>query len=404
MQETTKYLLIGGGVASVSAAKAIRELDKEGRVLLLTADSYMPYDRPPLSKGFLGNHEVTHDDISSKFDHWYPENKIEVKLETQVASIERASSKVTLKSGESISYGKVLLATGSRARKLEVPGDGMPIFTLRSLSDAIALRDAMDSAKSVVVVGTGFLGPEVASQCAAKGIKTTIVGHGGSIWDRFASPALGEFLTSYYRAKGITLLLNDTVSAIEKGRVKTASGASAEADFVLLAVGGEPNSELAKNSGLKISEHDGGVISDLYLKTSDENFYVAGDIAHFPDEAVGRPIRHEHHLNAQWQGAAAGANMAGAGKPYEKVSYFFSDFLDLHMIQRGAATSHASTKVIGDMSSGDFVELYGDADGTLKMGLAINREEKKLDPISDKLESLIADRAHFDALTVADFE
>ncbi len=400
----TKYLLIGGGVASVSAAKAIRELDTEGRVMLVTSDSLMPYDRPPLSKNFLANPGMTHDDVSSKYDVWYTDNRIEVTLGTRVDSLDRAINRANLESGELVSYEKLLLATGSRARTLGMTDFARRVFALRTIADAGAIRDAMADAESAVIVGTGYLGPEVAAECVSKGIKTTIIGREASIWDRFASPELGEFLNSYYRSKGVDLILNDKFASRTDSHVVTAGGVEVPADLVVLAVGAEPNTELARHSQLPLDPLDGGVIVDAYLQTTDPSIFAAGDIAHFPDKAMGKATRHEHHLNAQWQGAAAGANMAGAGKPYERVSYFFSDFLDLHMIQRGSCPAAPETKVIGNLGTGEFTELYADHEGVLKMGISISREEKKLDPLSDKLEALISNQTVLEKVSQTDFK
>jgi 3-phenylpropionate/trans-cinnamate dioxygenase ferredoxin reductase subunit len=403
MPHTTKYLLIGGGVASVNAAKGIREHDQDGRLILATANDKMPYDRPPLSKGFLSNPEVTHDDISSKFDNWYPDNKVEVMLHMEAVKLDRASKTVTFANGEEIVYEKLLIATGSSAKDLEVAGTGTPLFTLRTIEDAENIREKLADAKSVVVIGTGYLGPEAAAQAHKKGLKTTIVGQAGHIWDQFGDEALGAFLNNYYREKGIDLILEDSVAALEPGKVRTKSGKEIQADLVLAAVGGAPNVELARAAGLPIDEKDSGIVANDRFQTSDPAIYVAGDVAHFPDHAMGRGIRHEHHLNAQWQGAVAGANMAGADKPYERVSYFFSDFLDLHMIQRGSIPVGDKRKTVGDLQAGEFIQLYGDDSGTLKMGISISHEEKKLDPISDKLEEMILAKKKLDEISDSDF-
>jgi len=387
----------------VSAAQAIRKRDSEGRCILVSADHYMPYDRPPLSKNFLADEKVTEDDAASKFDNFYPDNKIELMLKTVVTHIDITNNVATLKDGKKIGYEKLLLATGSTPRTLHLDGhDWEGILTLRTVDDAKRLREAMKTAKRAVIVGAGFLGPEVASQCAAKGIDTTLIMPHSHIWDRFASAALGDFMNRYYESKGVKLLPHLQVGSFDEGAVTTSNKTRLDADFVLLAIGVKQNLELAEKSGIGCTPN--GVRVDETLRTTDADVYAAGDITEFPDIAMDRRYHVEHHLNARWQGEVAGANMAGDHMEYDRVPYFFSDFFDLHMILRGQCDSTTNTRLLGSYGSADFIELCADQSGVLRMGVAISRDEKKLDPISDRLEELIRARVKADSLTLDDFK
>lgn len=399
MPESTKYLIVGGGLAAVWAAQNIRERDKEGRVIIVGEENRPPYDKPPLSKNYIANDEIAEDDAYSKFDNFYPDNNIELMLGAKATKLDPAAHTVTLENGNTIRYEKLLLCTGSDPRTLDVNGADMKnIFYLRKLDESLAIREAVRTSKRVALVGAGYLNLEVGSGALKHGLDVTFVEPSGWPWSRFASPKLGRFMTQAYEKAGAQFLFHDSVTGFEgDGAVRAAltkNGQRIPCDMAVIAVGATLNTELARDAGLAVGDR-GGVLVDEFLQTSDPDIYAAGDIACFQDIALGRQWHAEHHLNAKWQGRAVGAIMAGERKPYNQVPYFFSDFLDLHMVQRGdpAVGKRDDTTILGDLEGGEFVELYPDDSGVLRMGVAISHEESKLDPISDKLEELIRAKA-----------
>lgn len=396
MEAHYDYVLVGGGLASVWAAQNIRELDKAGKVVLIGDEPHPPYDRPPFSKNFLTNDEMTPDDGYSKYDDFYPKNNIELHTATRVQSIDRSGRRVSLENGTTFTYGKLLLATGSRARPLDLPGNGRPgVFYLRHIEDAIKIRQAMRASKRCVILGAGYIGIEVAADAQARGLEATVVEKEGHPWSRFASPELGRWLADYYETRGVKMIFGDQAAALEGAgdsgpiqTVLTEAGRRLAADFVVIAVGVDLNVEMARAAGLDVEDRD-GVRVDEFLKTSDPNIWAAGDIAFFHDVAMNKHWHAEHFLNAKWQGQAAGKIMAGGDKPYDQVPYFFSDFLDLHMILRGDPQGGRNRVFTGDVNGAEFTELYYADDGRLTMGVSIGHDEKKLDPISDALERAI---------------
>jgi 3-phenylpropionate/trans-cinnamate dioxygenase ferredoxin reductase component len=399
MAQSTKYLLVGGGLASVWAAQNIRERDKEGRVVIVSDEKHPPYDKPPLSKQYVAKDDVPTDDAYSKFDNWYPDNNVDLILGSKATRIDRASRTVTLENGDTIQYEKLLLALGADPRELDVPGSDLNnVFYLRTIDEAEAIRAAAQKAKRAVLIGAGYLNIEVGSGLLLRGLDVTFIDHGDRPWSRFASRKMADFIRSTYEARGAKFLLGEEITAFMGGgsvaAVTTKSGEQIEADLVVISVGATLRLQLPKEAGLEVDDKN-GVVVDEYLQSSDPNIYVAGDIAYFNDVALGKRWHAEHHLNAKWQGRAVGAIMAGERKPYNQVPYFFSDFLDLHMVLRGdpAAGNQDNTTVYGDMKAGEFVELYPDDRGRLRLGVAISHEEPKLDPISDKLEELVRGNA-----------
>jgi 3-phenylpropionate/trans-cinnamate dioxygenase ferredoxin reductase subunit len=395
MQQSTKYLLVGGGLASVWAAQNIRDRDKEGRIIIVGEEKHPPYDKPPLSKQYIAKDDVPIDDAYSKFDNFYPDNQIDLVKGQKATKVDRAAKTVTLANGDTIQYEKLLLATGADPKSLDVPGSDLKnIFYLRTIDESVSIREAMHRSKRVVFVGAGYLNMEVASGALTRGLETTIVEPQDRPWTRFASPTLGKFMTDTYTKKGAKFIFGDEVIAFMGGgsvaAATTKSGEQIETDMVVVAISVTLNTQLAKEAGLEVDDKDGVIVNE-FLQTSDPNIWAAGDIACFNDIALGKRWHAEHHLNAKWQGRAVGAIMAGEQKPYDQIPYFFSDFLDLHMVQRGdpGVGKQDNTTVLGDLEGGEFVELYGDKDGKLRMGVAISHEEPKLDPISDKLEELI---------------
>ncbi len=381
MESRYEYVLVGGGLACVWAAQNIRERDKEGKVVIIGDEPHPPYDRPPLSKNFLVNDDMSTDDPYSKFDDFYPKNQIELHTATKVTQIDRNAQTVTLANGTTFGYDKLLLATGSRARPLNVPGaNRIGVFLLRHIEDALQIRQALGQSRRVAIVGAGYIGMETAASARARGLEVTVIEPQGHPWARFASEKLGRFLQSYYERQGVRFLLNEEVAAIEgEGEngpvqsVRTKSGQQVEADCVIVGIGVELNLDLAKAAGLDVDDKE-GVRVNAFLQTSDPHIWAAGDIADFQDTAVGKQRHLEHFLNAKWQGQAVGKIMAGEDKPYDQVPYFFSDEFDIHMVLRGDTQGWQDSIFTGDVEGAEFTELYTDADGRLTMGIAFSHE------------------------------
>lgn len=396
MESRYDYVLVGGGLASVWAAQNIREHDKQGKIILLGEEPHPPYDRPPFSKNFLVDDEMTPEDGYSKYDDFYPKNQIELHTATKVTGIDRAAQTVTLDNGKTIGYEKLLLATGARPRPLDIPGANRAgVFLLRHIEDSVAIRQALQHSKRVVIVGAGYIGMEVAADARVRGLDVVVIEPQAYPWAKFAGEKLGQFMRRYYEEKGVRFALNDAVTGIEgdgeNGPVKqvvTQNGQTFPADLVVAGIGILQNTELAKAAGLEVDAKE-GVKVDEFLQTSDPRVWAAGDIACFKDIAMEKVWHAEHFLNAKWQGQAVGKIMAGVREPYNQVPYFFSDEFDIHMILRGDPQGGKNSLIVGDMDGAEFTELYYNDEGRLTMGIAISHEEKTLDPISDTLERLI---------------
>lgn len=403
MGESTKYLLIGGGIASVAAAQAIRERDKEGRIILATADTYMPYDRPPLSKNYLTNVAMTADDAASKFDNFYPDNNIELWRGTEAVSINTKQHTVTFRDGTIVQFEKLLIATGARPNAVETRMDrDERVYLLRNLHQADALRQELEQSKRAMVVGSGYLGIELASSLKARGLEVTMVSKDDYPYQAFASPALGKFVADYLRSQGVEVLLQTRVAAFNRGEAITGDAQRIPMEFAALAIGVTLNLELATNAGIDVDPVNGIFVNE-HLMTTEPQIYAAGDVANFRDLTMNKQWHLEHHLNARWQGQCVGANMAEDPQVYDRVPYFFSDFFDLHMVLRGDPEAPNNTTVIGDMADAEFIELYCDESGTVRMGVGVSRDEKKLDAIADKLEELIRAKAKARDLSLLSF-
>lgn len=397
------YVLVGGGVSSVTAAMAIRERDATGSIAIVREEDCVPYDRPPLSKGFLKNPEVTLDDISSKFDSFYPDNNIDLVLGRPVTGIDAASKKILLSDGTEISYGKLLLATGASPVRPAVRGVDLPgVHVLRTMADSAGIRESWGTVNRVVIVGTGYLGIEAASACAAIGKEVVLISKDAYPWASFASSTIGNYMAGYLAGKGVECHFGQTLTAIEEGLVVRGTTVDVNGDLVILATGVAPNAGLAAAAGLDADATRGVAVNDR-LQSSDASIYACGDVAFLHDRGLGDSWRAEHHLHAKWTGMAAGANMAGADEAYDKVPYFWTDFFDQHMILRGYPGGSLVSKTLGDPSTGVLIDLYSFEDGRLRMGIALNPNEPALDPISDKLEALIREGRMVDSIEESDF-
>lgn len=290
--------IVGGGLASARAIKAYREAGGEGRVVLFSKDAVLPYHRPPLSKAYL--RDETDEAPLVEDEAFYARNDVEVLLGTSVSTVALGTRSLMTDDGRRYSYRKLLIATGAQPRRLNVAGaDLHAVFTLRSLADSGAIRDAAGGAARAVVVGGGFIGMEVAASLRRLGLEVTLIHLGSGLFDQLGSPELSDQLASLYREHGVDLLLEEEVAAFggdgQLRYVQTRSGVRVDADLAVVGVGVVPNVDFLAGSGLAL---ENGVVVSERFQTSMAGIYAAGDVANFFDPLFGRQRRIEHWSNA----------------------------------------------------------------------------------------------------------
>ncbi len=316
------YIIVGGGMTADSSVAGIREVDPEGSVLLISSESDPPYDRPPLSKSLWKNLSV------EKIWRHTREKNAEILLNTTVRSIDPELKVVTDDSGRSFQYEKLLLATGGKTRKLPFGGDLVHYY--RTLEDFRKLKDISEEKSTFAVIGSGFIGSEIAAALAMNGKEVLLFDMGPGIgWNIFSSDMV-EYLNAYYREKNIKIISNVKVNDIKKNgegiTIEISGPETFNVDAVVAGVGISPNVELAESIELKV---ENGIHVNEYLQTSDKYIFAAGDVANFYNPLLAKRIRVEHSDNANKMGKAAGRNMAGASEPYEYLPLFYSDLFDL---------------------------------------------------------------------------
>jgi NADPH-dependent 2,4-dienoyl-CoA reductase/sulfur reductase-like enzyme len=309
------YLIVGGGMTAAAAARGIREVDAKGTITILGDEAHRPYARPPLSKAlWQGKPEES---------VWLElPAGVEVLTGRRAAGIDRAAHQVRDERGDAHPYRKLLLATGGSPRKLPY-GEGRIVY-FRTLDDYRGLR-ALEGAR-VTVIGGGFIGSEIAAALAQNGKKVTMIFPETGICARAFPAALTDFVTDYYRKKGVEVLAGEGVKGVDANSVQTAGGRRIEADAIVAGIGIAPNVALAQQAGVSVND---GIEVNEALQTNDPDIFAAGDVARFHSPALGRRVRVEHEDNANTMGAAAGRSMAGAPTKYEHLPFFYSDLFDL---------------------------------------------------------------------------
>ena len=329
--EAIEYLIIGGGLAGAYASINIRKHDTNGRVLIITNENDIPYDRVPLSKEYLKG-TLTKDKILIKTKEFYEQNTIELLLGAEVTNLDAKNHVVTLKDGKTFAFKKLLLATGGHARKLTIPGSDLNgVYYLRTIEDCDRLKDVIANSKRAVVVGGGFIGCELASALTNKGLETTIIEMGPYLLNMALDEETGTWISDYFSNKGVKVITNASAAEIlgKDGHViavKTKDGQEIETDFVIIGVGLVLNVELAEKAGLKVEK---GILVNQFLETSIENIYAAGDVARFFSPIFQRHLRLEHYDIAVKHGNTAGINMSGDKVQFNELPYFFSYQFDL---------------------------------------------------------------------------
>ena len=400
MANSRTFVIIGGGLGGAKAAEALREKDFDGQIIICAEEDHLPYERPPLSKEFLAGKKSL-DDFTVHDSTWYRENEIDLRLNARVLSVDRAAHTVELPDNTRVEYDKLLLATGSRSRRPPIPGsDAAGVHYLRTFEDALALNSALAEGSSLAVVGAGWIGLEVAASARQRGVNVTVVETAKLPLVGAVGEEVGAVFAALHRDHGVDLRLDSEVKQIATADGKATGlrlgdGSSVAADAVLVAVGAQPNIELADQAGL--STGDGGLLVDASLRTSDHDIYAVGDIAAAEHPLFGSRIRTEHWANALKQPAVAAAGMLGEKAEYTELPYFFTDKYDLGMEYAGYAPTYNRVVFRGDVDGREFVAFWLDADDRVLAGMNVNIWD-----VLDDVKSLIRSRTTVDPDKLAD--
>lgn len=365
--------VVGGSLAGIRAAETLRRLGFDGRLVFIGDESERPYDRPPLSKEFLlGTREreklqLTKPDAFDALD-------LELRLGTRATSLDAEAKRLTLTGGERIEYDGLVIATGARARELPGTSALAGVHTLRSLEDAIAIRDALESSPRVAVIGAGFIGAEVAASCRKRKLDVSMIEALPSPMARVLNPRVGDVCTAAHRDAGVDVRLGVGVDAIEGGSrvegIRLSDGTRIDADLVVVGIGAIPNTEWLEGSGLAL---ENGVVCDAHCATSAPGVVAAGDVARWFHEGYGEHVRIEHWTNAVEQSEAAVKTLLGDASPFTPVPFVWSDQFDLKIQSAGRISPDDDMHIChGSLDERRFVALFGRA-GALTGALGMNR-------------------------------
>jgi NADPH-dependent 2,4-dienoyl-CoA reductase/sulfur reductase-like enzyme len=322
---------------------------------MLSNDTAGPVDRPNLSKDYLAGN-APEDWVPLRGDDWYAENKIDLRLKTEVSALDAKSKQLTLGDGSKLSFDKLLLATGAEPVKLDIPGvDQKHVHLLRSLNDCRAIIANLKNAKRAVVIGASFIGLETAAALRTRELEVHVVAPEKRPLEKVFGPQLGDFIRALHEEHGVKFHLENSVTAIGTDKVTLKNGGTLDADLVVIGVGVRPRLALAEQAGLKTNR---GVSVDQYLATSAPDIYAAGDIARWPDPVSGADIRVEHWVVAERQGQVAALNMMGQRTPYRAVPFFWSQHYDVPINYVGHAEKWDTIDIDGDVMKRDCVVCY----------------------------------------------
>lgn len=367
-------LIIGAGQAAAQAAQSLRAEGFEGPIKLFGDEAYAPYQRPPLSKKFLAG-EIGYDRVELKGEDFYAQANVETHWGTRVTEIDRRNKRILTGDGREFPYGKLIIATGSRVRELNVPGFELEgVHYLRNIDDVKSIQSHFREGAKMVVVGGGYIGLEVAAVAAKRGIDVTVLETADRVMARVVDPIVSHFYERVHREEGVKIETGVTVAGFEgKDRitaVTSGEGKSYPCDFVVVGIGIIPNTELAAEAGLEVSN---GIVVDEFCRTSDPDICAAGDCTSHPNAVYGHRLRLESVHNAIEQGKTAAATLAGKEKPYDQVPWFWSDQYDLKLQIVGLSQGYTQAVVRGDPAAGRSFAVFYLKDGVLVAVDAVNR-------------------------------
>ncbi|MDT7618355.1 MAG: 3-phenylpropionate/trans-cinnamate dioxygenase ferredoxin reductase component [Pseudonocardiales bacterium] len=383
------FVIIGAGLTGAKAAQTLREEDFDGRIVLIGAEPDRPYERPPLSKGYL----TGTDDLASLYVHdqsWYAEHAVELLLGRRVRAVDRVAHQIELEGGDRLDYSKLLIATGALPRRLTLPGADLDgVHHLRTVQDSARLREAIRGGGRVVVVGAGWIGLETAAAARGYGCHVTVIEPQAAPLHAALGPEMGSFFADVHRRHGVDLHLGRGVTELRgTGQVRavvTDAGDEIPADTVIVGIGTRPYTELAEQAGLAV---DNGILVDEYLRTTDPDIFAAGDVANVFHPRYGAWIRVEHWANALHGGPAAARGMLGHDVVEDRIPYFFTDQYEIGMEYAGSFTPGGYDTFItrGDLDAAAFTAFWL-SDGRIVAGMHVNQWDTGIAPIQQLIRA-----------------
>lgn len=401
MAQDTTYLIAGASLGGAKAAEALRAAGFDGPVVLIGAETELPYERPPLSKDYLLG-KAERDSIFTHPRQWYADNNVDLRLGTTVTGIDRGGHAVTLADGSRVEYARLLLTTGSSPRQLSVPGARLEgVRYLRTVRDSEAIKAAIAQASSVAVIGAGWIGLEVAAAARQAGAQVTVLESADLPLLRVLGRECAEVFAALHRDHGVDLRFGVQVTEITGagGRVtgvRLADGRDIHADVVIVAIGIVPNTEIARAAGLHV---DDGVRVDAALRSSDPDIFAAGDVASAFHPLIGKHVRVEHWANALNQPQAAAKSMLGQDVSYDRLPYFFTDQYDLGMEYSGYVEPDEYDQVVfrGDVDRREFIAFWLAQNGRVLAGMNVNIWD-----VNDAIQKIVRSQRPVDPAALSD--
>ncbi|GAA4889572.1 NAD(P)/FAD-dependent oxidoreductase [Streptomonospora salina] len=365
-----RIAVVGGSLAGVHAAEALRERGFEGDVTLISAENELPYDRPPLSKEALIS-GVAMERLGLRAPEWYADNAITTRIGSAAVGLDTARRAILLDDGTRAGYDGLVIATGSRPRRLPSTENAPPVQVLRSIEDSLRLRERLRPGRHLVLIGAGFIGLEIAATARHLGLDVTIIEVGQVPLGRALGDEVGSWFRTLHARNGVEIVCTCTVETIERqgeGAVLTLSnGRTVNADVVAAGVGASPVTEWLDGSGVQTAN---GVLCYSDLSTSVPGVVAAGDVARWYNPLFDEEIRVEHWTNAVEQGRRAAHTLLGEGEAFSAVPYFWTDQYDARMRFVGRATA-ASEVAVKEFDDERLVALYG-RDGLVRGAVCVN--------------------------------
>lgn len=355
---TTKYLLIGGGLAGHEAAKELRRLEPEAHITLVSDEPHLPYNRPPLSKQFLSG-KMPRERLFFGKPGFYDDANIVTLLSDAVVKLDTKALVATTASGQDIGFERALIATGGTPIRLGLPGENLPgVCELRTLDDAEAIAAAAKEGAQAVIVGGGFIGLEIAAFLTDSGLSVTIIEREDRVWKRVVDERVSAYVQNFCEDRGIAFRFGETVTDFlgddQVCGVRTDAGDEIPAVLVCVGIGIRANADLAREAGLEV---ESGIVVDAHLRSSHPAIWSVGDVSYYPDAFSGRMRRVEHWGHARFGGICAARNMAGQAEVYEALSYVWSDIFTLKVNAAGDSVG-ADSCILREYEDGSFAQLF----------------------------------------------